>query len=73
MQIDLKENEKLGNPMGVKVFFFEKLHFYYICFSFGKIHSSKNMIYLKHLQLQMIAIEVFEMRKTSKNTNMNHN
>ena len=73
MQIDLKENEKLGNPMGVEVFFFEKLHFYYICFFFWENTLAKNMIYLKNLQLQMIAIDVFEMRKASKNTNMNHN
>ena len=47
MQIDLKENEKLGNPMGVEVFFFEKLHFYYICFSLGKIHRQKHDLFEK--------------------------
>ena len=73
MQIDLKEYEKLGNPMGVEVFFFEKLHFYYILFFLLGKYIGKNMIYLKNLQLQMIVIEVFEMRKASKNTNMNHN
>ena len=51
MQIDLKENEKLGNPMGVEVFFFEKLHFYYICFSFGKIHSRQ-----KHDLFEKLAV-----------------
>ena len=71
MQIDLKENEKLGNPMGVEVFFLKSCIFITFVFSFGKIQR-KNMIYLKNLQLQMIAIEVFTMRKTSKNTNMNH-
>ena len=51
MQIDLKEYEKLGNPMGVEVFFFEKLHFYYICFSFGKIHIRK-----KHDLFEKLAV-----------------
>ena len=41
MQIDLKENEKLGSPTGVEVFCFEKLHFYYICIFFWENTEAK--------------------------------
>ena len=45
MQIDLKENEKLGNPMGVEVFVLKSCIFITFVFSFGKIHRQKHDLF----------------------------
>ena len=45
MQIDLKENAKLGNPMGVEVFVLKSCIFITFVFPFGKIHRQKHDLF----------------------------
>ena len=47
MQIDLKENEKLGNPTGVEVSFLKSCIFITFVFSFGKIQRQKHDLFEK--------------------------
>ena len=72
MQIDLKENEKLGNPTGVEVSFLKSCIFITFVFSFGKIQRQKHDLFEK-LAVTNDCNEFYEMRKTCKNTNTNYN